>query len=320
MASQNTATLATKAGQIPARGTIPAAANQYFPLNTIVQIDANGRAVSPGTADASGLPMFGVSKASYDNRTGSYFGGANDAFDVDVDFGVVAYQVVGTVPKPRDKLYVVDNVTVSASSNGGTRGFAGICTEVQVRNGITFAYFWCGPHVVGLFRDVANAPVDLPIFSSLVGGAPLAAFINGASPTPGLELTDSESGSVRWNNNATLTPIFMTVRVPKPQDPAAPRKLHLLCSKVGNTLADATTFTVTAFAVAAGDLHDADANFGGVTGAVAPTAASKTMQEVTLDLAGVDVPDTEYVLTISIQPTNGTLGTDDMCLHAAWIT
>lgn len=307
---------------IPGMGTLPVAANSLYPKGTMVGRDANGRAYTYATNDASGNPLMGVSAATYDNRTGSEMGGLDDSESMQVDYGVHGFAISGTTPKPGDRLYVVDNQTVSISDNGGTRGFAGVCSEVRTLNGAVKAFFRAGPENAGMAANASAATTleRLNIFSALVAGAPLAAFSNGASPTPGVELTDSEVCSVRWNNNATLTPIDMTVYLPAPQDPAAPAVLHLLCSKTGATLADATTFTVGAFRVAVGDLHDASSDAGGTTSAVVGNAAAKTIQEVTLTLTGANLPDTACLMTLTIQPTNGTLGTDDMCLHAAYIT
>lgn len=315
-----------KAGDYPAHGTFSALANTIYPKGTIVTQDANGRAVSPSSNDASGLPALGVSMQTYNNLTGSEFGGANDAFDVEVDYGVFGFAVSGTAPKPGDKLYVVDNQTVSISDNGGTRGFAGICTEYRplVFGGSNLAFCYMGPAVPsspGASTGATTSTLErFNIMSALTGGAPMAAFSNGASAVPGTEFTDSKICSVRWNNNATLNPIQMTVYLPAPSDPAAPAVLHLHCSKVGATLGDATTFTVQAFAASVGGLHDAGADMGGTSSAVVGNAATKTVQEVTLTLLGANLPDTACELTITIQPTNGTLGTDDMCLHSAYIT
>lgn len=324
MASTNVFIATPHAGEVPAHGTFPALANTLYAKGTIVTQDANGRANSPATSDASGLPAVGVAMMTYDNRTTAESGGANDAIDIEVDYGVFGFAFTGTQPKPGDKLYVVDNQTVSLSDNGGTRGFAGICSEVRAERigGSLKAFVFMGPHVPGSPGVGANPTTleRLNIFSALTGGAPMAAFVNGASAVPGTEFTDSKICSVRWNNNATLNPIQLTVYLPAPADPAAPAVLHLHCSKVGATLADATTFTVQAFAATVGGLHDAGSDMGGTSSAIVGNAATKTVQESTLTLTGANLPDGACELTITIQPTNGTLGTDDLCLHTAYIT
>lgn len=324
MSSTNIAICPPRATPVPARGTFGALANTFYAKGTMVGRDANGRAYSYATADASGNPLMGVSAASYDNRTGAESGGVNDSLDVEVEYGVIGYAYTGTTPKPGDRLYVVDNQTVSTSDNGGTRGFAGVCTEVQTISGTSRAFFQTGP-INALGTGVVgstSAPVNVPLLSALLlaTGAPMAVFADGASSVPGVQITDSEIDSVRWNNHATPAAIVQTIFVPAPSDPAAPAVLHLIASKTGATLADAVTFDVAAFAVAVGDLHDADADFGGTSSAMTGNATAKTMQECTLTLTGANLPDTACVLTLSIKPTAGTLGTDDVCLHAAYIT
>lgn len=136
------------------RVTIKSAANQLFPKGTIVTRDAAGRAVSPATADTSTFPMVCVAEATFDNRTGSEAGGAADAIDVQGACEVVGFAYVGGTPIMGQKLYVVDNQTVSVSKDGGaalTRGFAGICTEVRIDvDGVAKAFFRCGPDVFGM--------------------------------------------------------------------------------------------------------------------------------------------------------------------------
>jgi hypothetical protein len=326
MSSTNIGILPPRATPTPARGTQGALANTFYAKGTMVGRDANGRAYSYASADASANPLMGVCSASYDNRTNSEAGGLNDSIDIDVEYGVVGYAFTGTTPKVGDRLYVVDNQTVSTSDNGGLRGFAGICTEVQTISGTSRAFFQIGPINV-LSSSTAGAPslpIGVPVLTALLGstGGPLAVYADSANnpSVPGIQLTDSEVGSVRWNNAATFTSIMTTVYVPAPSDPAAPAVLHLLVSKTGATVGDAVTFTVGAFTVAVGDLHDADADFGGTSSAITGNATSKTVQEVTLTLTGANLADTAALLTLTIKPTDGTMGTDDISLHSAFIT
>jgi hypothetical protein len=312
-----------RAGAIPNRGTLPIAANTLLYKGTMVQQDANGRAVSPATADASALPCAGISTSTYDNRTNAEMGGLDDSGDAELEYGVFGFAISGTVPKARDLLYVVDNQTVSMSSNGGTRGFAGVCSEVRTdEDTVQRAYFMVNPLLGRAVLAAAAASVtQFDVMSAyLATGAPIAVFANGASAVPGTDVEDSEIAGIRWNNNATLNAIQKTVYLPGPSDPAAKATLHLVVSKVGATLADATTFTVGGFAVAVGQTHDAGSDIGGTTTACLGSAATKTLQEVTLDLTGANLPDTACQLTLTIKPTDGTLGTDDMCLHSAFIT
>lgn len=115
--------------QMPARVTLPAAASTLYLKGTIACIDANDRAAVPTTPGTDGVDAVGVHSATVDNSAG-----ANDAASVEIEAGVFGFLIDGATPSPGDKLYVVDNQTVSASSDdgaAGTRGFAGVCTEVR---------------------------------------------------------------------------------------------------------------------------------------------------------------------------------------------
>jgi len=322
MASSTTAILSHNAGLVCGMVTAPSAANQLFPKGTIVTRNATGYAVSPSTADVSGFPALGVSKATYDNRTGAEAGGTAGDLDVEIDPGVHAFAYTGTAPIVDDLVYVVDNQTVSTSDLGGTRGYAGVVTEVRTMNGTAKAFVQMGPNAVVNLLSRATARIDVPIFSGLLlaTGAPMAVFADGASSVPGVQVTDSEVASVRWNNHAAPAAIVNTVYVPAASDAAAPCVVHALVSKTGATLADATSLTFAAFMTASGDLHDADADAGGASSAITGDAAAKTLQEVTFTLAGTDVPNTAFLLTLMTKPTAGLLGTDDLCLHAIWVT
>ena len=48
-------------------------------------------------------------------------------------------------------------------------------------------------------------------------------------------------------------------------------------------------------------------------------AATKTMQEETLTIANADVPAVPCRMFLTVQPTDGTLGTDDVVLHSMWL-
>jgi hypothetical protein len=167
----------------------------------------------------------------------------------------------------------------------------------------------------------AQAQVSIPIASALLTatGAPLAAFADGASATPGLEFSNSKVPSVRWNNHATPGAIGVTVPMPQDLDDTAAVVFHALVSKSGATVGDATKLTVAAYEVAVDALHDADTNFGGDTGAVTGNATAKTVIELTLTLAASDIGPAPTALALTIKPKDGTLGTDDFFLHAAWL-
>lgn len=172
--------------------------------------------------------------------------------------------------------------------------------------------------------------IEIPILNGiLAAGTPLAAFANNASPNPGVTLANSKALGVRWNDNATQNaPVWFSVPMPYQGFDASSLipVLHVLASKTGATAGDATTFTVTAFTQTVGSLHDAGSNIAdngftsGVTTAMTGNATAKTVQEVTVafsDLVGGTLP---KHISMSITPTSGTLGTDDVIIHRLWIT
>lgn len=150
-------------------------------------------------------------------------------------------------------------------------------------------------------------------------GTALAAFADGASATPGWELTGSEAWGIRWNNHANPDPVAQSILIPERVNPNQDIVVHVLAAKTGATLADAVTFTCQAFFQSVGALYDADADAGGASSAMTGDATAKTVQEVTLTIDSDDVPSVPSVLTLTIQPTDGTLDTDDVVLLAVWL-
>jgi hypothetical protein len=147
MASTTVARLTDASAPVPSLGTAPMAANTLIPKGTIVALNATGYAVTPATASATGFRAYGVSRATFDNRTGSEAGGTAGDLDCEVDFGVFGFDISGTTPLPSQSLYVVDNQTVSIDSLGGTRGLAGPCIEVRTMNGVAQAFVFISPHL-----------------------------------------------------------------------------------------------------------------------------------------------------------------------------
>jgi hypothetical protein len=172
MASRTVARLTDRGPAVPSMGTFPALANTLYPKDTIVTVNADGRAVSPSSADSSGLPAVGIAKATFDNRTGSEMGGANDSGEIEVDYGTFGFDYIGTAPKPGQRVFVVDNQTVSADPSGG-RGFAGVCSET--RDGQCFV--WMGPHITTTAETVDLAAVEADVADlqadALVGFIPV---------------------------------------------------------------------------------------------------------------------------------------------------
>jgi hypothetical protein len=169
-----------------------------------------------------------------------------------------------------------------------------------------------------LLRDTQVIDVPLSAFFD-ADGDPLAKFADNASPNPGINLANSEALGLRWNNNATQNqPLLASVLVPAGAAGSA-MTLHVLASKTGATVGDATTFTVTAFENSTGALHDAGDDLGGVTSAMTGDATAKTVQHVTLALANMEGT-APAALTFTITPTSGTLGTDDVVVERVWFS
>jgi len=95
--------------------------------------------------------------------------------------------------------------------------------------------------------------------------------------------------------------------------------LHILAAKTGATVGDATKFTVAAYNNVVDAAYDADADFGGDTGAMVGDDTAKHVQHVTLTLALANLAAYPAAMELTIKPKDGTLGTDDVILLAAWI-
>jgi len=149
-------------------------------------------------------------------------------------------------------------------------------------------------------------------------GTVLADFADGDSTTPGWSAGDEGFG-IRWNNHANPDPISTSLPVPPDLDASADVIVHIAAAKVGATVGDAVTFTIEAFFNAVGAAYDADADCGGASSAMTGDATTKTVQEETLTIAAADVTAAPGVLTLTLQPTDGTLGTDDVIVLGVWL-
>lgn len=172
-----------------------------------------------------------------------------------------------------------------------------------------------------IYQHIASAQafVPIPMYAwQEADGTALADFVDGASPTPGYADAAEISG-IRWNNHANPDPISTSVPYPPDLDASQNVIVHFLAAKIGATLGDAVTWTVTAFENIDGALYDADEDFGGASSAMTGDATSKTVQEETLTLAAANITGSPGAITLTVQPTDGTLGTDDVVLIAVWL-
>lgn len=170
--------------------------------------------------------------------------------------------------------------------------------------------------------NAAKAFINVPIMSAVeADGTPLVAFADGASPTPGWSPASVGVG-VRWNNHADPDPIMLSFPIPADAIETEPLKVYILAAKVGATLADAVTFavglveTVVGQSITVGGGAD-----GGTTDAMDGDAASLTVQRVSFTLSAAEFvdPTSGGVIHLTIEPTAGTLGTDDVIICGVYV-
>lgn len=175
-----------------------------------------------------------------------------------------------------------------------------------------------------IYQDLKSTKgfINIPLTGAiLAAGTPMAAFAdNAGASAPGITLANSKAVGLRWNNNESQTAVWLgSIPIPADFDITADAVLNVLASKTGATSGDATTFTIAAFNNASGALHDADSDFGGATSAMTGNATAKTIQKVTRTLALADLAANPNAISMSIKPTDGTLGTDDVIVHAVYL-
>ncbi len=162
-----------------------------------------------------------------------------------------------------------------------------------------------------------NACAHIALASFTAGDAtPLAKFASASTPTFGLNFADAKALNIRWNNDAAPGTALCQFSLPADLDDTKDAELEFLCSKSGATVGDATTLTIAAYISVAGDLHDADTNCGGVTGALVGNATAKTTASLSRTIAAADIQPGARSMSFSVTPTAGTLGTDDLMIHS----
>jgi hypothetical protein len=171
----------------------------------------------------------------------------------------------------------------------------------------------------GVMREAFTIRVPMTTFVD-ADGDPLAKWADNASPNPGFNLANSEAFGIRWNDNGTQgQPVLNSVVLPLSVTADKVVTMNIIASKVGATVGDATTFTVTAFVNAPDDLHDGGSNIGGVSSAMTGNATSKTVQHETLALTMPDISG-PATMTFTITPTSGTLSADDVIVHGIYFS
>ncbi len=329
------------AGLVPSRGTFKIAANTLIRKGWLVGIDSAGRAVPGGLISAGCLAGMGKASSTVDNRTSSELGGAADAADVEVEYGVFGWASKtgggdDIASDDRGKVcFVVDNQTVALSNGTDTRGIAGYVSEVDA-DGVV--YVEMGPTIEGQIviaaaeaseLDIAQVTlaalntsaltahgvVDIPLTSFVdADGDPLAKWVDGS--VDGFALVDSEAFCLRFNNGSTPPAMLTQVNLPPDLDDTADAQLEFLCSKTGATIGDATTITIAAQLLVDGDLHNGDTPVAIVTDAVVGNATARTTKRLTGTILASDIQANASAMTFSFKPTNSLLGTDDFLVHS----
>lgn len=305
-------------GLAPSVGDYPMAANELILRNTIVCSNASGELVAG--VDGEGFHALGRAAATFDNRTSAPSGGDAGAINGHVEFGVFGWVLSGTEPVAGDRLYVVDNQTVSLDSDSGARGIAGYAVYTEG----TTCFVHMGPTVVAQAIELAELVTDatsaqafipVPITAWTDGGAPLAAFADGT--VNGLQLADSEALGFRFNPVGEDTTVLSTsVAMPPDLDDAHDVVLHVMAFRVGS--ADTTAVLVGgAFFHTVGAAHTADADAITVDSA-ALAAATTVVTEYTLTIAAADVPAAPAALTLTLAPS-AALDADDLVIVGTWI-
>lgn len=310
----------------------------------VSQLTATGMLCQGGTASSG--PAVGVAGHEQDNSAGA---DAAERCMIQTDGIFVFPNAAGgdacsEATTLYSVVYMYDDHTIADNSAGSTRQPAGLFMGMEEDGRVRVYVGWrlgaaadaasialadAGAFTTAtnieaalaeIYQDLKSTLAMVPIsLASFVDadGDPLAKFVSAASPTFGFNLGDSEAFALRWNNDATPGTALCQVSLPADLDDTADMYLEFLASKSGATVGDATTLTCTAFILSEGDLHDADANAGGTTNALVGNAVAKTTDELRLTITAANVPANAYSLTFTVTPTAGTLGTDDLLIHAA---
>lgn len=249
--------------------------------------------------------------------------------------------IVDSAINPGTVLYGADHGMVSDASSGTAQGIA---FEVGADNQHIRVAIWSVKSTTagtvsvadagGFTSEVTAEACLMEIYQHLLSeqaflnlplgawteqdGTALADFAAGSFAVPGWNAGD-ECFGIRWNDHANPDPISTSVPIPPDLDDSADVIVHIAAAKVGATVGDAVTFTIEAFNNVVGAAYDADDDFGGASSAMTGDATTKTVQEETLTLAATNVAAAPCVLSLTLQPTDGTLGTDDVIVLGVWL-
>lgn len=149
-------------------------------------------------------------------------------------------------------------------------------------------------------------------------GTALAIFADGANPQAGLYLGGSEVCGLRWNDHANPDEVATTFMTPTDMDVTQAATISVLAYKVGATAGDAVTWGTRVFGLGDAVLEGSATVVAQTTTAMTGAATTLTTQLETVALAADSLVHNE-INTFMIQPTDGTLGTDDVVMIACYI-
>ena len=161
-------------------------------------------------------------------------------------------------------------------------------------------------------QQSAQAVIPIPLGGAAEQDGTALADYAGA-PTPGWN-AGNEGAGIYWGTHANPDPITVNFAIPYDLDETEDVVLHFIAAKSGATAGDTVDWTVEAFNNAVGALYDADVDFGGEADAMTGDATAKTVQDSTLTLAAANIAAAPCMVTLTVQPKDGKLGTDDVIL------
>lgn len=223
-------------------------------------------------------------------------------------------------PQTDGKL-IVAGVTVPTDATAGYQAGClyqktdgGVGSSLYINHGSLSSCLFQPVEAIGTVQAFLNVPIGSFLNKT---GAPLIIFADGAMGSAPSWNTDNEASGIRWEHDANPDPVKVSVPMPPDLDASANVILHISSYKVGATAGDTINWTVEAFNNVVGALWDADTDFGGECSDL--TNTTKLVQESTLTLALADVAGSPAVLTLTIQPKDGELATDDVVLLGVWL-
>lgn len=258
-------------------------------------------------------------------KDGTFLVNANDSFDAradlygaadgrvsDVSDGTAYFKALEAATAQDDIVEVILHPSVSTTAaTVSVDDSSGFTSAATVEAALAEIY----QHIVS---TQAIAPVNL-LGATEIDGTLLEAFADASSATPGIDTLGNEAIGIRWNNHGNPDPIITNVVIPPDLDSGEDVVVHILAAKDGADASDAVTFEVGAFFLTDGALYDADANAGGTSSAMTADATAKTLQEETVTISASDVSGAPGVISLTLQPTDGTLDTDDVLVVGMWL-